>query len=62
MVAMKESHETTGAPRRAASPARAWRVVAALLLLPSALPAQRAALERRIQRTTLANGLDVIVV
>jgi zinc protease len=62
MVAMKESHETTSAPRRAASPARAWRIVAALLLLPSALLAQRAALEKRIQRTTLPNGLDVIVV
>jgi zinc protease len=62
MVAMKESHETTSAPRRAASPARAWRAVAALLLLPSALLAQRAALEKRIQRTTLPNGLDVIVV
>jgi zinc protease len=62
MVAMKESHETTCAPRHAASQARAWRVVAALLLLPSALLAQRAALEKRIQRTTLPNGLDVIVV
>jgi zinc protease len=62
MVAMKESHETTRAPRRAASTARAWRGVAALLLLPSALLAQRAALEKRIQRTTLPNGLDVIVV
>jgi zinc protease len=62
MVAMKESHETTSAPRRAGRPARAWRAVAALLLLPSALLAQRAALEKRIQRTTLPNGLDVIVV
>jgi len=59
---MKESHETTCAPRRAASTARAWRGAAALLLLPSALLAQRAALEKRIQRTTLPNGLDVIVV
>lgn len=59
---MKESHETTSAPRRAGRPARAWRAVAALLLLPSALLAQRAALEKRIQRTTLPNGLDVIVV
>ncbi len=33
-----------------------------MLLLPSALLAQRAALEKRIQRTTLPNGLDVIVV
>jgi zinc protease len=56
MVAMKESHETTRAPRRA------WRRALALLLLPSALLAQRAELEKRIQRTTLPNGLDVIVV
>ncbi len=34
----------------------------ALFLLPALLSAQRAELERRIQRTTLDNGLDVIVV
>ena len=33
-----------------------------LVLAPALLSAQRAELERRIQRTTLANGLDVIVV
>ena len=60
---MKESHERTGAPRRAVrNAARGWRGAALLLLLPSALMPQRAALEKRIQRTTLPNGLDVIVV
>ena len=61
---MKESHERTGAPRRAGADRRARRALAFLLtlLLPSAIAAQRAALERRIQRTTLPNGLDVIVV
>src|SRR5215831_2421644 len=63
MVAMKENHERTAAPRRAVrNAARAWRRAAVLFLLPSALAAQRAALEKRIQRTTLPNGLDVIVV
>ena len=41
------------------------RVVATalgLVLLPQILPAQRAELERRIQRQTLPNGLEVIVV
>ena len=33
-----------------------------LLLLPTAAVAQRAELERHIQRTTLPNGLEVIVV
>jgi len=38
------------------------RVVAALLCLPLALSAQRAELERHIQRTTLPNGLEIIAV
>lgn len=37
-------------------------LIATLLLAPGVASAQRAELERRIQRTTLANGLDVIVV
>jgi zinc protease len=37
-------------------------VVALLALAPAALHAQRAELERRIRRDTLANGLEVIVV
>lgn len=37
-------------------------VVAAILALPSIVGAQRAELERRIQRQTLPNGLEVIVV
>ncbi len=41
---------------------RATRVLALLLWIPSLLGAQRAELVRRIQRTTLPNGLDVIVV
>jgi len=36
--------------------------VAALLALPAALPAQRAELQKHVQRTTLPNGLEVIVV
>lgn len=61
---MKESHETTRAPRRIGvrPGARRAAAVALTLLIPSAIAAQRAALERRIQRTTLPNGLDVIVV
>ncbi len=37
-------------------------MIAAVVFVPSLLAAQRAELERRIQRTTLPNGLDVIVV
>jgi zinc protease len=37
-------------------------VLALALLAPGILPAQRAELERHIKRTTLPNGLDVIVV
>jgi zinc protease len=64
MVAMKENHERTDAPRRAGARSTRLRLVAIALALlaPSLLVAQRAELERRIQRTTLPNGLDVIVV
>jgi zinc protease len=66
MVGNKESHETTRAPRRARGSAmvRTWGAVAITLaiLAPSLLAAQRAELERLIQRRTLPNGLDVIVV
>ena len=41
---------------------RRWRVALGFLLIPALASAQRAELEPRIQRTTLANGLDVIVV
>ena len=42
---------------------RVVRIAAAILLaIPAALAAQRAELEKHIQRTTLPNGLDVIVV
>src|SRR5262249_9318258 len=57
------NQETTRAPRRAVQNAwRAWWRAALFVLLPSVLVAQRAALEKRIQRTSLPNGLDVIVV
>jgi zinc protease len=42
--------------------ARAVAVALGLALLPQILPGQRAELERRIQRQTLPNGLEVIVV
>jgi len=63
---MKESHETARSPRRPrADGARLVRRAAAIaftFFAPSLVAAQRAALERGIQRTTLPNGLDVIVV
>jgi len=64
---MKESHETTPAPRRhdAGFLRARWGggiAFTLMLLAPSALAGQRAELERRIQRATLPNGLDVIVV
>jgi zinc protease len=65
MFAMKETHETTDAlPRRntRALHARSAFLLALISAAPSMLTAQRAELERRIQRTTLPNGLDVIVV
>src|SRR5918999_6606961 len=62
----------TGYPREASPDAlpRASRLaprapaLALLILLAAAIPApaQRAELEKRIQRTTLSNGLEVIVV
>jgi len=42
--------------------ARAFAVVAGFALLPQIVRGQRAELERRIERQTLPNGLDVIVV
>src|SRR5690242_15711838 len=63
MVGMKESHAATPTPR-SRTPARiraVWGVVFALSV-PALVGAQRAELERLIHRTTLPNGLDVIVV
>lgn len=63
---MKESHDTPRTPRRPADVVgcRPWRAIAIAVMVaaPSMLAAQRAELERRIHRTTLPNGLDVIVV
>src|SRR3954471_480077 len=42
--------------------ARALAVVAGLVLLPQIVRGQRAELERRVERQTLPNGLDLIVV
>lgn len=61
---MKESHEATTAPRsrrRRATLGAGLGIVFALGA-PALLAAQRAELERLIHRTTLPNGLDVIVV
>src|SRR5438477_7584302 len=52
-----------GTPPRWIRVARMVRAIATIAaLLPSLLSAQRAELERHIQRTALPNGLDVIVV
>jgi zinc protease len=63
----KETMVELGTLRRRTRSARthrviAWLVIAASALLPTALVAQRAQLERRIVRQTLPNGLEVIVV
>src|SRR6187397_1151482 len=50
-------------PPRAAGIRRALRAsVLVLMCAPSIAIAQRSELERRVQRTTLPNGLDIIVV
>ena len=51
-------------PPRAAGIRRALRasVLAMLVCAPAIASAQRSELERQVQRTTLPNGLDVIVV
>jgi len=63
-VDVKETMVWCEAPPRCARRwrLRRWRVALGFLLIPALASAQRAELERRIQRTTLANGLDVIVV
>src|SRR5438046_800984 len=59
VIELKETMPIGKLPRRPA------RTLAAVLLLVTAAPtaeSQRAELERRIQRTVLPNGLEVIVV
>jgi zinc protease len=68
IVKEKETMDDVAAPTRASRRCRTFRaralacVFAGALATPVALTAQRAELERHVQRTTLANGLDVIVV
>src|SRR5215212_8749562 len=64
MMSMKETTKDHETPRRQAHHLRAIRasIVAMMLALPSAISAQRAELERHIKRSTLPNGLEVIVV
>ena len=61
---MKESHEATPTPRshRIRAVSQAGLGILLTLGAPAMLIAQRAELERLIHRTTLTNGLDVIVV
>jgi zinc protease len=71
MLSVKETIAGCAAPRRSIRTTRRggtpWRAaglvaLAATLSLASALPAQRAELERRIKREVLPNGLEVIAV
>lgn len=66
MMTGKKARQAASAPRRVAAIVRRGVVARLALLALSALPAvlgaQRAELEKRIQRRTLPNGLEVIVV
>jgi zinc protease len=61
---VKEIMNLAEAPQRSMLRLRTFRasLIALLILLPTALAAQRAELERHIKRTTLPNGLEIIVV
>lgn len=60
---MKETMDGFETPRRQGRAARALRIAAvAMFAIAAAASAQRAELEKHIQRSTLPNGLEVIVV
>lgn len=65
MFEVKGTMKSRVMPPRSRTRLRTFRASVVALVLgaaPTLLPGQRAELERRIQRTTLPNGLDVIVV
>src|SRR5665213_4234367 len=64
MMRLKETMDDLEPLPRSARRSRTFRAsaVALLLWMPAIANAQRAELERQIHRTTLPNGLDVIVV